>query len=153
MKIKQWLGAGAALSLASGCGVMPFQPAPNEVLAPVRFVGMGSPMMCKEGKVYSLSAVGNTKVVNVPVGQRIGFGATMRSDGYNVIYTCNAWLGFLPEANRSYVANSGLADSGRCFTELVREDASKDTGVTVEPSVRPLACAAPAPAPAASAPR
>ncbi|MEO8152312.1 MAG: hypothetical protein ABI605_04515 [Rhizobacter sp.] len=151
MKIKQWLGAGVVLSLASGCGVMPYQSAPNEVLAPVRFLGMGSPVMCKEGKVYSLSAVGHTNVVNVPVGQRIAFGASLRSDGYNVTYSCTAWLGFLPEANRSYVANSGLAASGRCFTELVREDASKETGVTVEPSVRPMACVAPALA--ASAPQ
>lgn len=150
MTIKQWLGAGMVMALVSGCGALPYQPAPNEVMAPVRFLGLGSPLMCKDGKVYSLSTVADTNVVKVPVGQRISFGASIRSEGYNVVYTCNAWLGFLPEADRSYVANSGLASSGRCFTELVREDALKDTGVSVEPSIRPSACVAPL---AAAAPK
>jgi len=154
MMIKQWLIAGGVVALLSGCGAMPYQPAPNEVMAPVRFLGLGSPLMCKDGKVYSLTTVANTNVVNVPVGQRISFGANIRSEGYNVVYTCGAWLGFVPEAGRSYVANSGLASAGRCFTELVREDAAKDTGVSVEPSIRPSACVAPvAAAAAASAPK
>ncbi|GAB4556086.1 MAG: hypothetical protein Tsb007_13910 [Rhizobacter sp.] len=154
MTIKQWLGVGVAVALLSGCGAMPYQPAPNEVMAPVRFLGLGRPLMCKDGKVYSLNAVDNSNVVKVPVGQRISFGASIRSEGYNVVYTCGAWLGFVPEAGRSYIANSGLAGGGRCFTELVREDAAKDTGVSVEPSIRPSACAAPvAAAVTASAPR
>jgi hypothetical protein len=154
MTIKQWLAVGGVAALLSGCGAMPYQPAPNEVMAPVRFLGLGRPLMCKDGKVYSLNTVANTNVVNVPAGQRISFGASIRSEGYNVVYTCGAWLGFVPEAGRSYVANSGLAGGGRCFTELVREDAAKDTGVSVEPSIRPSACVAPVAAAAvASAPK
>jgi hypothetical protein len=152
MTIKQCLGVVGAAAFLSGCGAMPYQPAPNEVMAPVRFLGLGSPMMCRDGKVYSLNTVDNNNVVKVPVGQRISFGANVRSEGYNVVYTCGAWLGFVPEAGRSYVANAGLVSNGRCFTELVREDASKDTGVSVEPSVRPSACVAPGAA-AVSAPK
>lgn len=153
MKIRQLLGAGAVLSLVVGCGVMPYQPAPNEVLVPIKYVGSGQPLMCKEGKTYSLTPVGNTNVVQVPVGGRVGLGASLRSDGYNVIHTCHPWLGFVPEANRSYVANAGLFSTGRCFVELVREDTSKDTGVSVEPSVGPPGCVAPASPAASSAPR
>jgi hypothetical protein len=158
MKIRRWLGAALAAALATGCAVMPYQPAANEVMAPVKYLGWGAPRMCKDGKMYSLSSVGNSDVYQVPVGQLIAFGASLRSDGYNVTYTCNPWLGFRPEANRSYVANAGLSSPGRCFIELVREDSSKDTGVAIEPSLtRAPSCmapaAAPAPAPAASASR
>ncbi|WOB10506.1 hypothetical protein [Piscinibacter gummiphilus] len=156
MKICLWVAAGVAMSMAAGCAVMPYQPAANEPMASVKYFGWGSPRICKGGKMYSLSSVGNSDVYQVPVGQPIAFGANLQSGGYNVTYFCNPWLGFTPEANRTYVANAGLAAAGRCFIELVREDNSRETGVAVEPTLaRAPSCTAPPPAAsaAASAPR
>lgn len=152
MKIVQGFVAAAVIAMTAGCGVMPYQPAPNEALAPVKFVGWGSPLMCKEGRLYSLSSSGGPDLYQVPVGQPIGLGARLYSDGYNVSYSCHPWIGFRPEAGRSYVANAGLVSAGRCFIELVREDASKDTGVVMEPTLaRAPACTASGRAPAAAA--
>ena len=125
---------GMAAVLAA-CGAVPYQPGPNEVLAPVKLVGLGSPRMCMDGKLYSLSA-DKSETVKVPVGQRITLGSYMYFDGYNVSFSCMPQLSFMPQAGLSYVSNAGLRDQ-RCFVELVREDASRETGVAPEPSLGP----------------
>lgn len=136
--IKFTTSVAVALVL-SACGT-PYQPAPGEVLAPVKLVGIGSPRMCKDGKIYNLTTEGRTETVKVPVGQRIAIGSFMYFDGGYMTYTCNAFLSFVPEAGKSYVSNSGLREQQRCFVELVREDPAKETGVVLEPSVGPAYC-------------
>jgi hypothetical protein len=161
MTIFRRLGAAVMLGWVTGCAVIPYQPAANEVMVPVKYLGAGSPRMCKDGKMYSLPSANYSDTYQVPAGQLISLGATLQSSGYNVNYYCSPWLAFKPEANRSYVANAGLSSQGRCFIEVVREDNTRDTGVALEPSVtRAPACtppaasqgqAAPAAAPAADA--
>jgi hypothetical protein len=129
-----------AATLVTACGVVPYQPTPQDVLVPVKLVGMGSPRMCRDGKFYSLTTDAAGDTVRVPAGQRITFGTYMYFDGYNVSYSCLPQLSFVPEAGRSYVSNSGLRDQ-RCFVELVREDVSRDTGVAPELSLGAPYCA------------
>ena len=151
MAIYRLLGAVLVVSLGSGCAG-PYQPSANDVMVPVKYMGWGSPSMCKDGKLYNLHRAENSDAYQVPSGQLIAFGTRMHSSGYNVSYTCSPWLAFIPEAGRIYVANGGLVSQGRCFIELVREDETKETGVALEPSVtRASACVAPSAA--ASAPR
>lgn len=131
--------ASGLASMLAACGVVPYQPAPNEVLAPVKLVGIGSPRMCLDGKMYSLS-VDNHQTVKVPVGQRITLGSYMYFDGYSVSFSCMPRLSFTPAAGSSYVSNAGLVDQ-RCFMELVREDNTRDTGVVPEMTIGPpVAC-------------
>lgn len=154
MKMIRWSSVGVVVtSMMAGCAG-PYQPAPNEPMASVRYLGWDAPRMCKDGKMYRLSSMGSSDVYQVPVGSVIAMGANLQSDGYNVVYHCNPWLGFTPEVNRTYVLNAGLVSAGRCFIELVREDNSRDTGVAIEPSVTraPPCSVAPAVA-SASAPR
>ena len=133
------VACAAAGLVLSACGT-PYQPAPGEVLAPDKLVGIGSPRMCKDGKIYTLNTEARSETVKVPVGQRIAIGSHMYFDGGYMTYTCNAFLSFVPEAGKSYVSNSGLREQQRCFIELVREDPVKETGVVLEPSVGPAYC-------------
>jgi hypothetical protein len=136
--------AVVTLALLTGCGAMPYQPAANETMVPIKLMGIGEPRMCKDGKVYSLSKDSKTGVAKVPVGQRISVGSYMYFDNYSVVYSCTAWLSFVPEADRAYVSNAGIGDQ-RCFIEVVREDTAKETGVVREPSVASSNCFKPAP--------
>ena len=133
--VRLGLCIGAA-AFMTACGVVPYQPTPQDVLVPVKLVGMGSPRMCRDGKLYSLPADASGESVKVPSGQRITFGTFMYFDGYNVSYSCLPRVSFVPEAGRTYVSNSGLRDQ-RCFVEVVREDLSRDTGVAPELSLAP----------------
>ena len=136
--ISHLLTAAAALVL-TGCAVPVYVPAANEVLAPVKMYGLGAPIICVNGKSYSPPASKMADAIAVPTGSRVSLVKKMVFDGGNVTSICQAQLSFMPKAGNVYVSNAGLIDR-QCFIELVREDPSKETGVSIEPSVGPSLC-------------
>lgn len=139
-RVVKCLGLVAAVLFLQAC-VTTYVPLPGEKMATVRTVGFGTTQMCKDGKMYwPPQAAGDSKAVSVPAGQRLTVGAHLVSDGYQVIHYCRPFLSFVPVEGRSYVLNSALTGEGRCFVELVRDDADSRTGVAVESSVAGAAC-------------
>lgn len=124
----------------SGCAINPpYVPAKEEKTAVVRLLGMSTLTMCKGGTFYDVSAQEAGGVAPVPAGERISVGSYMSYGGYNVTYSCYPFLSFVPKQGETYVVHSFLRGD-RCFIELVREDKTKATGVTFEPSIGPRDC-------------
>jgi hypothetical protein len=142
--MSRWIrrsGTAAAVLLLQGCMSI-YAPAPGEQMATLRVVGFGAPQMCKDGKLYHLPPAKDVPgALGVPAGQRLTLGAYLSSEGYQVIHYCHPFLSFVPRAGQSYVLNSALSGTGRCFIEVVRQDAFSATGLSVEPSVAGPACA------------
>lgn len=130
--------AACVPALLVGCAT-PYVPSAGETMVPVKVLGMGEPLMCKAGQVYGLSP-DKSGVALVPVGDRISVGSYMYFDGYMVSHSCRVWVSFIPKAGGSYVTNSGLGGTQRCFAELVVEDSTKETGVAFEPTAGRGAC-------------
>jgi hypothetical protein len=147
-KMKRSLPAvSLALAVAAfaGCSTTPtYVPAAGEVLVPLRFMGMGKPQVCRAGQALALETDARG-VARVPAGQRITVGAYIYVDNYNRNFDCSPWISFVPQPQSGYVAHAGLGESQRCFVELVREDAARETGVALEPTFRPDACRPPPP--------
>lgn len=140
MRAGKLLACIAAAAMLQGC-MTTYVPAPEEKMVTVHAVGFGSPRMCKDGKMYwPPQAKGNSDAIQVPAGARVTVGAHMVTDGYNVIHYCSPYLSFVPTEGSTYVMNAALLGQGRCFVELVREDASSRTGLALEPSVGRAAC-------------
>lgn len=140
IRVSKLIAAAMWLTLLQGC-LTTYVPAPSESMVTVRAVGFGSPQMCKDGKYYWPPAVkdapGN---IRIPAGERITVGAHLTSEGYQVTHYCRPFLSFVPKDGQSYVLNSGMNGDGRCFTELVREEAKNSMALAVEPSVDRANC-------------
>jgi hypothetical protein len=136
---KLYLLIGCA-SLLSGCVTNePYAFAEGEKAASIKFLGMGRISFCRTNQFYSFTPVENSDLVRVPVGERVSVGSFMHFSGYNVSYSCYPFLSFLPEEGKTYVIDNSIRGS-KCFIEVVREDKSKATGVSLETSVGPRDC-------------
>lgn len=139
-RIPRLMGAAIGAALLQGC-VTTYVARPDESMVVVRAVGFGRPQMCKDGKYYWAPEAKNIENgISVPAGQRLTIGAHMTSDGYQVIHYCRPFLSFEPKIGHSYILNSALSGEGRCGVELVREDLSSKTGVSIESSVSAPMC-------------
>ena len=124
----------------SGC-LTTYVARPDEPMVTVHTVGFGQPQMCKDGQYYLAPKHKSIEnAINVPAGERITVGAHLVSDGYQVVHYCRPFLSFQPKAGQTYFMNSAMSGDGRCGVELVREDTSIRTGLTVEPSVARPTC-------------
>lgn len=129
--------------ILQGC-VTTYVARPDEAMVTVHTIGFGQPQMCKDGKYYwapKHKSVENA--ISLPAGERITLGAHLASDGYQVVHYCRPFLSFQPIAGRTYFMNSAMSGDGRCGVELVREDRTSATGLTVEHSVAAPSCHAP----------
>ena len=132
-------GAAAALTL-SACNVLPiYQPAPSD--ARITFVGLGQPGFCSAAGRFKLDVTEENGVRSalVPAGQRLTLWSYMNFQGYQAMSTCHPALSFTPASRTAYVANAGLVN-GKCFIELVRDDARTATGLAIEPTAGAPTC-------------
>lgn len=127
-----------SLLILGGCAT-PYPFTKEEKTASIKLMNMGKAEFCKSGNFYIMPAVEGTNSALVPTGERISIGTFMSFQGYNVIHHCYPFLSFLPKAGDKYVLHNYIRDN-RCFVELVREDSTKATGVSLEPSVGPRDC-------------
>lgn len=116
-----------------GCAT-PYPFATDEKRASVKLLNMSSVTMCRGRELYRLTAAEGKSEVHVPVGERISVGTSMSYSGYNVTYSCNPFLSFLPKEGMTYILHNGLIGD-KCFVELVQEDKKVETGVSFESSV------------------
>ncbi|MFZ6734951.1 hypothetical protein ACO0LG_23730 [Undibacterium sp. Ji42W] len=132
----------AALVLCA-CNTLPtYTPGADTKMVPIRVMSGGTYSLCQKGKRFSLPLkmeANDVGHIYVPAGDVIGLSVYSSQPGYNKITYCTVGLNFKPMENHAYVMNSGLYES-KCFTELVRQDSSKDTGVSVDSSVTYYSC-------------
>ncbi len=120
--------------LLSACTLPVYQPTAGETLVSVKLLANTTVQLCKDNVKYSLNQDATGQAVQVPVGGRIDLNSYMYFTGYNVSYTCFPVLSFIPQAANTYVLDTGLRDN-KCYIELVKEDKSIDTGVSIDTSV------------------
>jgi hypothetical protein len=121
--------------------MLPVHPsAPNDVT--VRSVGLvGHTRMCTSGVDYRVpeQLEDGFRSSRLPAGKQLTVSRVMSFQGYNVTSTCTPALAFTPAEGKQYVINAGLVD-GKCFIELVREDANTESGVAFEDSLAQPSC-------------
>jgi hypothetical protein len=130
-------------AILQGC-VTTYVARPDEPMVTVHTVGFGQPQMCKDGKYYWAPRHKSVEnAISIPAGERITLGAHLTSDGYQIVHYCRPFLSFQPKVGQTYFMNSAMSGDGRCGVELVREDSTSATGLTVEHSVAPPSCHGP----------
>ena len=135
------LGCLILCAALQGC-VATYAPALGEPTAQVRVVGWGRTQICRAGELnWVPTTEGSKDMVTVPAGRRLTIGSHLSDAGYQVIHYCRPFMSFVPDAGKTYVLNSALEGQGRCVVELVREEPSRDNGLSVETSVGPPDCA------------
>ena len=128
--------------ILTGCGISPpYAFAEGEARATVELMGYGTTTLCKEDDAFykPVKIEGDADRVHVPAGERLTLSRYMYFDMYNVVYTCEAGLSFVPEPDQHYVVNADLTTEG-CFTEVVKADPGSRTGVQLEESVQRQHC-------------
>lgn len=138
---QRMLALASALLLAA-CNALPiYQPEPREPVTTIKLIGMGSMSLCKGGHHYQLKSevIDGFTTIRVGTKERISLTTFMQFQGYNVISSCHPSLSLIPEPGIGLVANSGLSN-GSCFMEIVREDASRPSGVALEPTLKAPQC-------------
>lgn len=135
------LAAVTAVVFMTACaGLQPHPPAASDVT--VHFVGLGgsSAFCTPEGRFSTQEFQDNGfRAIKLPAGKRITLSRHMSFAGYNVISNCAPAVGFTPMEGKHYVVNAGLVD-GKCFIEMVREDANVETGVVFDTTVERPTC-------------
>ncbi|WP_426104009.1 hypothetical protein [Massilia sp. TSP1-1-2] len=141
MKTSSTLLAGAALALLSACSGLQLHPSsPSDVT--VHFVGIGGhTQFCTADGRYATEEFKDNgyRSIKLPVGKLITLWSSMSFAGYNVTSSCAPALAFIPVEGKQYVVNAGLVN-GKCFIEMVREDASVESGVVFDTSVQKPSC-------------
>jgi len=125
----------------TGCASSPrYKFTKNEPRVEVTNSGYGGVSMCKDYKYYTpVSKEKNSGVIMVPAGDRITLMKNVFFSGYNVSFSCYPRLSFIPKEGEKYIVNADISPEG-CYVELVKLDGSKETGISVEPSVAGASC-------------
>lgn len=134
-----------SLLVLGGCTVFPiYKPSAGEPTAPLKVSGWGIITFRYCGQTdkdrQQLDVDSKTLTTRIPAGKRIIVNSYRSSSGYQVVHYCNVRLSFEPVPQNTYVLNSGMVDEGKCFVELVKEDLRTETGLVLEPTVRPGSC-------------
>lgn len=123
-----------------GC-VTTYVARPDEPMVTVHNIGFGEPQLCKDGKYYWAPRHKSVEnAISIPAGERITVGAHLISADHKFVHYCRPFLSFRPIAGQTYFMNSAMSGDSRCGVELVREDSTSATGLTVEHSVAPPSC-------------
>jgi len=122
-----------------GCVNPPYNFSPNEKSASIKLLFGNTLSMCRDNKLYRLTPTDDSKTVRVPTGKRVSVGTSMSYSGYNVTYSCTPFLSFLPEENTKYITDSNIINNN-CHIDLVKENPTTRTGVSLEPSVSKRDC-------------
>ena len=133
----------APLLLAACATPIPkYQPTPEEKVTSVKLFGWGEPYMCRTGKLYALPVQeeNGTRRTTLPTGARVGLVNFITVHGYQVISRCTARISVIPRDGINLIVNGVLPEAGKCALDVVREDDSKETGVSMEPSLGAPAC-------------
>lgn len=125
--------------LLQACVNPPYKFTADEKTAKLRVLHNSNVSMCAQGKVYDLKKLPKNNVYLVPVGKRVDLSTTLVQHGYNVTYTCTAYLSFVPTEGKSYLMDAS-AIGNRCTLDLVQEDPSTETGLAPELSTGAPTC-------------
>ncbi|MDQ1829273.1 hypothetical protein [Massilia scottii] len=140
--VRAAIACGILLLTACGTPIPVYVPEAGVTTTKVSLMGGGIPYMCLAGQFYRFdvqAGADGTSTVQVPVGTRLTMRNVMTYQGHNVVSTCRPAFSVIPKEGQTLFVNSGLS-AGTCFTEAVREDNSKDTGVALEPSLGAPQC-------------
>lgn len=135
------LGVSFLLLLLVGCSnIRPYEFVKDEPKAELHNYGYGWISMCKDYSYYSVQTKKDDNTIAIiPAGKRITLMKIMTFSDYDASRSCYPELSFVPKAGEKYIFNGGISVEG-CFAELVKLDAAKETGVSIEPSVADPNC-------------
>lgn len=140
--IKRSLRAAGLLTplLLAACAIRQYQPGSGENAARVRLMGMGELSMCRAHLKYRLPVHEDgqgKRWTYLPVGERIELTSySSVADGAGTAY-CTASASVIPSEGITLIVNSTTPAFNSCGLEVVREDESSETGLSVEPSLQP----------------
>ena len=119
--------------LISGCAILPPYVAPADNVVNLNVNDLPDPWICVNKKMFALKAdsQGNAKV---PTGSRIVVGSRHSWQGYNVTYSCNPSVSFIPQTGISYFANWEIIDEG-CRVEIYKITDDNRVGLDFERSI------------------
>lgn len=145
--IKRGLRAAVLLApfFLAACAIPRYQPGASEPAAHVRLMGLGKLSMCQEHREYLLPVqedAKGTRWTYLPAGERI----TLISYNTETVYlpggngpstiSCTARASVVPRQGINLIVNSNTPGFNSCGLEIVREDESTETGLSIEPSVQ-----------------
>lgn len=140
--IKRSLRAAGLLTplLLAACAIPQYQPGSSEKAARVRLMGMGELSMCRAHLKYRLPVHEDgqgRRWTYLPVGERIELSSySLVAEGAGAAY-CTARASIIPSEGVTLIVNSTTPAFNSCGLEIVREDESRETGLSVEPSLQP----------------
>ncbi|MBQ0929410.1 hypothetical protein KAK07_19435 [Ideonella sp. 4Y16] len=124
----------AAITLASGCAVVPEYRAPQgAAVARLNLKSPGNKWICLAGQRQRLVA-DSTGYADIPAGNRV----TIGSSYYNYVYggvstSCSPRSSIIPEAGQRYYIDFEI-EAERCFAFIFKEDATHRTGLALDPT-------------------
>jgi hypothetical protein len=118
--------------LISSCTILPPYVAPKENIVELKIEELPDPWICINEKMFALKAdtKGNAKV---PAGSRIVVGSRHHWEGYNVRYSCNPSISFVPKIGISYFSNWEVIDEA-CRVEIFQISDKNRVGLDFEKS-------------------
>lgn len=136
----------AMLALLGGCAspLPKFQPPPAGPLTATVDVSRADTQgsiyaVCVGDKTYSVDAPADHRIV-VPTTGRVAFGSFLSladfRGNYQVRYTCNSAVSFVPLAGLTYLLNIEFNGAG-CRLEVYREGGHNRIGLDIEPTAGP----------------
>ena len=132
----------AAVWLA-GCASLPeYRPAPGAPAARLNMQGVGDKLLCVDGALYKPANDGDG-YAPIPAGRRVKISVYYNEQRNNVVFRCDARVSLVPAAGQKYLVDFE-PHTERCYLTVLKEDASKRAGVSVEPTLAAAsACKAP----------
>lgn len=127
--------------LLPGCMNLETYKASKTNTTEINIKKLSSAWLCIDQKKYSLVAddLGNAKI---PTGKRITIGNSYMWEDFNIRYSCNPSISFIPENETLYHANWEIIAEA-CRIEVFKKTNANRIGLDFEPSLEHGKCNAP----------
>lgn len=118
----------------SACATIPdptYQFSRNQKKALLRLEHTQNVEIQTNDKYYNLPQPNSEGYIEIPSGKRITLSESSYFDQFNFSYSCYPSLSFIPKTGKKYIFNF-YVHKHSCYVELVKEDNSTRTGVSIE---------------------
>lgn len=118
----------------TGCVSLPeYRPTPSAQLARLNLKGKGEKLICLDGQRHRLVNDGSG-YADIPAGRRVSLEVYYSFQQVYSVTTCQARSSIVPVPGQKYYVDFEI-DAERCYALVFKEDASKRTGLVMEPTL------------------
>ena len=120
------------------CGCLPtYQIEKGSPATKINVANLGNPMICINGKKYTLQSSNDYAVV--PANQRVTITNPMTFQSYNMIYNCAPEISFIPRENKTYYAHIDV-ENWQCQISVFQEGGDNRVGLKLDHTVGRGSC-------------